>query len=117
MRLIDADALKKRLKEHYDLLVSAYKNVQDMSLADKSRVDEMLNSLAEVTNAPKIKVEIVVFEKESRKVLADIKQGDVSITRSDVDFRIFTDTEPIFTDKNGSVYFDDKWIMQMGESE
>lgn len=65
--------------------------------------------------ADKAKVEIVVFEKESRKVLADIKQGDVSITRSDIDFRIFTDTEPIFTDKNGSVYFDDKWIMQIGE--
>lgn len=54
MRLIDADALKEKFKEHYDLFVSAYKNEQDMSLADKSRVDEILNSMAEVINAPTI---------------------------------------------------------------
>lgn len=54
MRLIDADALKEKLKEHYDLFVSAYQNVHEMSLADKLRVDEMINSLAEVTNAPTI---------------------------------------------------------------
>lgn len=54
MRLIDADVLKEKFKEHYDLFVSAYKNEQDMSLADKSRVDEILNSMAEVINAPTI---------------------------------------------------------------
>ncbi len=54
MRLIDADALKEKFKEHYDLFVSAYKNEQDMSLADKSRVDERVNSRAEVINAPTI---------------------------------------------------------------
>lgn len=54
MRLIDADALKEKFKEHYDLFVSAYKNEQDMSLADKSRVDEILNSMAEVINAPTV---------------------------------------------------------------
>ena len=54
MRLIDADMLKNRFKVHYDLFVSAYKNEQDMSLADKSRVDEILNSMAEVINAPTV---------------------------------------------------------------
>ena len=54
MRLIDADALKEKFKEHYDLFVSGYKNEQDMSLADKSRVDEILNSMAEVINAPTV---------------------------------------------------------------
>ena len=52
MKLIDANELKEKFKEHYDLFVSAYKNEQDMSLADKSRVDEILNSMAEVINAP-----------------------------------------------------------------
>ena len=54
MRLIDADALKEKFKEHYDFFVSAYKNEQDMSLADKARVDEILNSMAEVINAPTV---------------------------------------------------------------
>ena len=54
MRLIDADALKEKFKEHYDLFVGDYENEQDMSLADKSRVDEILNSMAEVINAPTI---------------------------------------------------------------
>ena len=56
MRLIDADVLKEKFKEHYDLFVSGYKNEQDMSLADKSRVDEILNSMAEVINAPTVDV-------------------------------------------------------------
>ena len=54
MRLIDADVLKEKFKEHYDLFVSGYKNEQDMSLADKSRVDEILNSMAEIINAPTV---------------------------------------------------------------
>ena len=54
MRLIDGEALKEKFKEHYDLFVSGYKNEQDMSLADKSRVDEILNSMAEVINAPTV---------------------------------------------------------------
>ena len=56
MRLIDANVLKEKFKEHYDLFVSGYKNEQDMSLADKSRVDEILNSMAEVINAPTVDV-------------------------------------------------------------
>ena len=56
MRLIDGEALKEKFKEHYDLFVSGYKNEQDMSLADKSRVDEILNSMAEVINAPTVDV-------------------------------------------------------------
>ena len=54
MRLIDADALKEKFKEHYDLFVSAYKNEQDMSVEDKSRVDEILSGMAEVINAPTV---------------------------------------------------------------
>ena len=54
MRLIDADMLKNTFKVHYDLFVSAYENEQDMSLADKSRVDEILNSIAEVINTPTV---------------------------------------------------------------
>lgn len=54
MRLIDADALKEKFKEHYALFVNAYENEQDMSLADKSRVDEILNGMAEVINAPTV---------------------------------------------------------------
>lgn len=53
MRLIDADALKEKFKEHYDLFVGDYKG-EHMSLTDKSRVDEILNSMAEVINAPTI---------------------------------------------------------------
>ena len=52
MRLINADELIEKFKEHYKLFVSAYENEQDMSVADKSRVDEILNSIAEVINAP-----------------------------------------------------------------
>ena len=53
MRLIDADALKEKFKEHYDLFVGDYKG-EHMSVADKLRVDEILNSMAEVINAPTI---------------------------------------------------------------
>ena len=53
MRLIDADALKDKFKAHYDLFVGDYKG-EHMSVADKSRVDEILNSMAEVINAPTI---------------------------------------------------------------
>ena len=59
MKLIDVDALKEKFKEHYDFFVSAYKNEQNMSLADKSRVDEILNSIAEVINAP------IVFDTDN----------------------------------------------------
>ncbi len=52
MKLIDVDALKEKFKEHYDFFISAYKNEQDMSVVDKSRVDEILNSITEVINAP-----------------------------------------------------------------
>lgn len=54
MRLIDADALKEKFKEHYDLYKNSYKNEQDMSLAGKVRVDEIINSIAEIVNAPTI---------------------------------------------------------------
>ena len=54
MRLINADELIEKFKEHYELFVSAYENEQNMSIADRSRVDEILNSMAEVINAPTI---------------------------------------------------------------
>ena len=54
MRLIDADALKEKFKEHYDLYKNSYENEQDMSLAGKVRVDEIINSIAEIVKAPTI---------------------------------------------------------------
>ena len=54
MRLIDADALKEKFKEHYDLYKNFYENKQDMSLAGKVRIDEIINSIAEIVNAPTI---------------------------------------------------------------
>ena len=53
MRLIDADVLKEKFKEHYDLFVGDYKG-EHMSVMDKLRVDEILNSMAEVINAPTV---------------------------------------------------------------
>ena len=53
MRLIDADALKEKFKEHYNLFVGDYKG-EHMSLTDKLRADEILNSMAEVINAPTV---------------------------------------------------------------
>lgn len=54
MRLIDADELKEKFKEHYDLYKNYYENEQDISLAGKVRVDEIINSIAEIVNAPTI---------------------------------------------------------------
>lgn len=54
MRLINADKLKEKFKEHYDFFMSAYKNEQNMNSADRSRIDEILNSIAEVINAPTV---------------------------------------------------------------
>ena len=66
MRLINVDALKEKFKEHYDFFVSAYKNEQDMSVVDKSRVDEILNSIAEVINAP------IIFEISDNATNGDV---------------------------------------------
>lgn len=54
MRLIDADALKEKFKEHHDFFVNAYGGFGNMPLHDKSRVDEITNSISEVVNAPTI---------------------------------------------------------------
>jgi len=54
MRLIDADALMEKLKQHHDFLVKAWGGFKEMPLSDKSRCDELSNSMAEVFNAPTI---------------------------------------------------------------
>lgn len=60
MRLIDADKVKSKLQQHRDLFVDAWGGFQEMSLADKSRVDEIDNCIAEIINAPTIEATPVV---------------------------------------------------------
>lgn len=54
MRLIDADKVKSKLQQHRDLFVDAWGGFDKMSLADKNRVDEIDNCIAEIVNAPTI---------------------------------------------------------------
>lgn len=58
MRLIDADALKEKLQENHDFIINAWKENGVapiyISVPDKSRLDEIINSIAEVVNAPTI---------------------------------------------------------------
>lgn len=60
MRLIDADKVKSKLQQHRDLFVDAWGGFDKMSLADKNRVDEIDNCIAEIVNAPTIEAAPVV---------------------------------------------------------
>ena len=53
-RLVDADVLKEKLQEHHDFFVNAYGSFADMTFKEKARVDEIINCIAEVVNAPTI---------------------------------------------------------------
>ena len=53
-RLIDVDKLKEELKEHHDFFVNAYGGFSNLPRNDKSRVDEITNSIATIVNAPTI---------------------------------------------------------------
>lgn len=54
MRLIDADALIEKLKQHHDFSVNAWGGFRGMPIQDKARCDELSNSIAEIINAPTI---------------------------------------------------------------
>lgn len=73
MRLIDADALKDKLKQHHDFYVMAWGGFGKMPIGEKKRVDEITNCIAEVVNAPTIEAEWVdlVTCAECRRVRED----------------------------------------------
>lgn len=60
---------------------------------------------------------VVVFEKNTRQVLAAIPlaEGEAAICRNDVEFQIFNETEPIFTETPvGPVLAENKFIFNYG---
>lgn len=71
-RLIDADKVKSKLQQHRDLFVDAWGGFDKMSLADKNRVDEIDNCIAEIVNAPTVDAEPVVY---GRRVSMGAYQG------------------------------------------
>ena len=59
-RLIDANALKEKLQEHHDFFVDGVGGFRYLTPKDKARVDEIINCIAEVVNAPTVDaVEVV----------------------------------------------------------
>ena len=57
MRLIDADALIARFKEHKRIFCKNRIEYEDLSDKEKSRVDELDNCIADVLNAPTVESE------------------------------------------------------------
>lgn len=53
-RLVDADALKEKLEDHHNFFVEACGSFEGMTFKEKARVDEIINCIAEVVNAPTI---------------------------------------------------------------
>lgn len=51
---ISRQALRQKLREHYDFFVNAYGGFNNLSLNDKFRVDEITNCIAMVVNAPPV---------------------------------------------------------------
>ena len=64
MRLIDADALKEKIKEHHDLFVDAWGGFKNLPENDKARVDAYTSCVAELVNAPTIDAVLVVRCKD-----------------------------------------------------
>jgi len=58
---------------------------------------------------------IVVFEEDTKEILAVIRKDRECITKKGIDFRIYEKSEPIFTDREGKIYLDDKWLVNKGE--
>lgn len=59
---------------------------------------------------------VVVFDKETKEVIAcvPLADGEKGICRKDVDFQIYNDTEPIFTETgNGIVLNTNALIMNL----
>lgn len=47
---------------------------------------------------------VVVFDKETKEIIACINDdGKDCIVRKDIDFKVYNDTEPIFTELEGKV--------------
>lgn len=59
-RLIDADALKTKLNNIHDFLLGDCE-FSELAMSDKARIDELINCIAEVVNAP------TVIESEEQK--------------------------------------------------
>ena len=53
-RLIDANALKEKLQGHHDFFVDGVGGFRFLTPKDKSRVDEIINCIAEIVNAPTV---------------------------------------------------------------
>ena len=53
-RLIDANALLRKLKQHHDLFIDAWEGFSNLPEKDKARVDEISNCIADVFNAPTV---------------------------------------------------------------
>ena len=53
-RLVDADVLKEKLEDNYNFFVEACGSFEGMTFKEKARVDEIINCIAEVVNAPTI---------------------------------------------------------------
>jgi methyl coenzyme M reductase subunit C-like uncharacterized protein (methanogenesis marker protein 7) len=53
-RLVDADVLKEKLEDHHNFFVEACGSFEGMTFKEKARVDEIINCIAEVVNAPTI---------------------------------------------------------------
>lgn len=54
MRLIDANALREKLKKHHDFFTNAWGGFHNLPAKDKARVDEITHCIAEIMNAPTI---------------------------------------------------------------
>lgn len=51
---ISRKSIKQKLQEHHDFFVNAYGGFSNLPRNDKSRVDEIINCIAMVTNEPPI---------------------------------------------------------------
>lgn len=61
-------------------------------------------------------VTVVVYEKDSRSVLAAIpmKEGETGILRKDVEFQVFNGTEPVFEETpNGLILKNNSFIINL----
>lgn len=58
---------------------------------------------------------VVVFDNETKEILAIVCIDGVSICRNDIDYAVYSDsTEPILTENNGKVYYNaSKFLLQL----
>ncbi len=63
---------------------------------------------------------VVVYEKGTREVIAAIPlaNGEAAVCRKDVEFQIFNDTEPVFTEVPGGIILKaNSFFLNMGGME